>query len=68
MASGVLNAGMYSEYSVAMKIRAVLFDAYGTLFDVHSVALLAEQLFPGCGERLKSSIFGSPGYMVSIMS
>ena len=32
--------------------RAVLFDAYGTLFDVHSVALLAEQLFPGQGERL----------------
>ena len=35
-----------------MKIRAVLFDAYGTLFDVHSVAMLAEQLFPGHGERL----------------
>jgi 2-haloacid dehalogenase len=35
-----------------MKIRAVLFDAYGTLFDVHSVALLAEQFFPGQGERL----------------
>jgi 2-haloacid dehalogenase len=32
--------------------RAVLFDAYGTLFDVYSVALAAEQLFPGCGERL----------------
>lgn len=32
--------------------RAVLFDAYGTLFDVYSVALLAEQLFPGQGERL----------------
>jgi 2-haloacid dehalogenase len=32
--------------------RAVLFDAYGTLFDVYSVALLAEQLFPGYGERL----------------
>jgi 2-haloacid dehalogenase len=31
---------------------AVLFDAYGTLFDVYSVALLAEQLFPGFGERL----------------
>lgn len=32
--------------------RAVLFDAYGTLFDVYSVGLLAEQLFPGYGERL----------------
>lgn len=34
------------------KPRAVLFDAYGTLFDVYSVALLAEQLFPGQGARL----------------
>ncbi|RZU01232.1 haloacid dehalogenase type II [Rivibacter subsaxonicus] len=32
--------------------RAVLFDAYGTLFDVYSVGLLAEQLYPGHGERL----------------
>ena len=34
------------------KPRAVLFDAYGTLFDVYSVGLLAEQLFPGQGARL----------------
>jgi 2-haloacid dehalogenase len=34
------------------KIRAVVFDAYGTLFDVYSIALLAEQLFPGHGQRL----------------
>ena len=33
-------------------VRAVLFDAYGTLFDVYSVGLLAEQLFPGKGEAL----------------
>jgi len=32
--------------------QAVLFDAYGTLFDVYSVGLLAEQMFPGHGERL----------------
>jgi 2-haloacid dehalogenase len=32
--------------------RAVLFDAYGTLFDVYSVGLLAEQLFPGHGQQL----------------
>jgi 2-haloacid dehalogenase len=31
---------------------AVLFDAYGTLFDVYSVGLLAEQLFPQRGEAL----------------
>ena len=32
--------------------RAVVFDAYGTLFDVYSVGLLAEQLFAGRGEAL----------------
>lgn len=32
--------------------RAVLFDAYGTLFDVFSVGALAERLFPGHGDRL----------------
>ena len=32
--------------------KAVLFDAYGTLFDVYSVALAAEQLFPGQGQAL----------------
>ena len=32
--------------------RAVLFDAYGTLFDVYSVSALAEELFPRFGERL----------------
>jgi 2-haloacid dehalogenase len=34
------------------KPKAVLFDAYGTLFDVYSVGLLAEQLFPGQGAAL----------------
>lgn len=34
------------------KIQAVVFDAYGTLFDVYSVGALAEQLFPGKGESL----------------
>jgi 2-haloacid dehalogenase len=32
--------------------RAVIFDAYGTLFDVHSVIAVAEQLFPGHGDAL----------------
>jgi len=36
----------------ASPFEAVVFDAYGTLFDVHSVASLAEQLFPGKGEAL----------------
>ncbi|NDY91049.1 haloacid dehalogenase type II [Ideonella livida] len=34
--------------------KAVLFDAFGTLFDVYSVALTAEQLFPGHGQALAS--------------
>jgi 2-haloacid dehalogenase len=32
--------------------RAVLFDAYGTLFDPYSVGTLAEQHFPGRGAQL----------------
>ena len=47
----LINAGLLNTVH-AMALKAVLFDAYGTLFDVHSVALLAEQLFPGQGERL----------------
>ncbi len=59
-----LNVCESNEYSAGMEPtssapalpahapRAVLFDAYGTLFDVYSVGLLAEQLFPGQGERL----------------
>lgn len=35
-------------------IKAILFDAYGTLFDVHSVALMAEQLFPGKGAEISA--------------
>ncbi|MFO1266262.1 MAG: haloacid dehalogenase type II [Rubrivivax sp.] len=34
------------------RIGAVLFDAYGTLFDVQSVGQLAGQLFPGQGDAL----------------
>ncbi len=34
------------------KPKAILFDAYGTLFDVYSVAQLAEQLYPGHGSAL----------------
>jgi 2-haloacid dehalogenase len=31
-------------------IKAVVFDAYGTLYDVQSVATVTEQAFPGSGE------------------
>jgi len=33
-------------------IKALVFDAYGTLFDVHSVIALGERLFPGKGTAL----------------
>jgi 2-haloacid dehalogenase len=33
-------------------IRAIAFDAYGTLFDVHSVVGRCEQFFPGRGKEL----------------
>ncbi|MBR1187977.1 haloacid dehalogenase type II [Bradyrhizobium sp. AUGA SZCCT0160] len=33
-----------------MTIKAVVFDAYGTLYDVQSVASVTEQAFPGYGE------------------
>jgi 2-haloacid dehalogenase len=34
----------------AMTIKAVVFDAYGTLYDVQSVAAVTEEAFPGYGE------------------
>ena len=33
-----------------MTIKAVVFDAYGTLYDIQSVATVTEQAFPGYGE------------------
>ena len=37
------------------EISALVFDAYGTLFDVHSVTNLAESLFPGKGAALSAA-------------
>ncbi len=33
-----------------MSIKAIVFDAYGTLYDIQSVASVTEQSFPGYGE------------------
>lgn len=33
-------------------VRALVFDAYGTLFDVHSISIACESLFPGKGAEL----------------
>ncbi len=35
-----------------MALHAIVFDAYGTLFDVYSIGALAERLFPGKGAAL----------------
>jgi 2-haloacid dehalogenase len=35
-----------------MRVRAALFDVFGTLLDVYSVTRCAEQLFPASGARL----------------
>jgi len=35
-----------------MSFQAIIFDAYGTLFDVYSISALAERLFPGKGAPL----------------
>jgi 2-haloacid dehalogenase len=37
------------------EVSALVFDAYGTLFDVHSVSRLAESLFPGKGAALSAA-------------
>jgi 2-haloacid dehalogenase len=39
----------------ALAVDACVFDAYGTLFDVHSVAARAEALVPGRGAALSQS-------------
>ena len=37
---------------MSMNLKALVFDAYGTLFDVHSVARLCDELWPGQGLAL----------------
>ncbi len=35
-------------------IKAIAFDAYGTIFDVHSISVLADRFFPGRGAELSA--------------
>ena len=37
------------------QIKALVFDAYGTLFDVHSVIALCDELFSGQGTQLNQT-------------
>jgi len=47
-------------------IKALAFDAYGTLFDVFSVTALCEQLFPGKGNQV-AQIWRSKQLQYSLM-
>jgi FMN phosphatase YigB (HAD superfamily) len=38
-----------------LKIKAVVFDAYGTLYDVQSVADVTEQAFPAMARSSRKS-------------
>ena len=40
---------------MAREVSALVFDAYGTIFDVHSVQALAESFFPGKGRALSTA-------------
>ncbi len=41
-----------------MNVKAILFDAYGTLFDVHSVVEKCEHFFPERGKKKGPFSFG----------
>ncbi len=56
VATGALSLAQPAQAAVAAAqlkdIKAIAFDAYGTLFDVFSVTALCEQLFPGKGNQV----------------
>ena len=35
-----------------LMFKVVVFDAYGTLFDVYSIGALADSLYPGSGQAI----------------
>src|SRR5260370_36767755 len=39
-----------SDHEFPVTIKAVVFDAYGTLYDIQSVAAVTEEAFPGYGD------------------
>ena len=42
-----LQAPPFSLEALPLRLEAFVFDAYGTLFDVHSVMRRCESLYPG---------------------
>src|SRR5712691_9011160 len=51
-ATSVMPAVQSSPAAHTSGIKALAFDAYGTLFDVFSVTSLCDELFPGNGSAL----------------
>src|SRR5678815_3811561 len=51
-AAAAIPAHGLAMQSTPGSIKALAFDAYGTLFDVYSVTSLCEQMFPGNGMAL----------------
>src|SRR5712691_7111468 len=51
-ATSVMPAVQSSPAAHTSSIKALAFDAYGTLFDVFSVTSLCDELFPGNGNAL----------------
>jgi 2-haloacid dehalogenase len=46
------DAPMIAHSKIQLRVDALVFDAYGTLFDVQSVAATADSLLPGHGDAL----------------
>ncbi len=50
--TGIRYARKRYEGHIVMTIKAVVFDAYGTLYDVQSVADVTDEAFPGYGDMI----------------
>jgi 2-haloacid dehalogenase len=46
------RSNFINQTSILVTIKAVVFDAYGTLYDIQSVAAVTEEAFPGYGEMI----------------
>src|ERR1051326_7935480 len=52
IASQQISRAANPERGQAMTIKAVVFDAYGTLYDIQSVAAIIDRAYPGYGELI----------------
>src|SRR5438552_2974321 len=52
--NGPFRAESIEGFQRKANIRALVFDAYGTLFDVNSVVARCEQMFPGKGQMFSN--------------